>query len=82
MRKAPSSDSLLIRTYSLALRLSLSLQLFSVAGALATKGVEIESFSAPADRTGDQWFCVRLSSPLTDLEALKPAVKEAAQITI
>ncbi|XP_075896019.1 D-3-phosphoglycerate dehydrogenase [Nelusetta ayraudi] len=56
--------------------------LSSVAGALATKGVEIESFSAPADRTGDQWFSVRLSSPLTDLDALKPAVKEAAQLTI
>lgn len=80
MKKAPSFDSLLIHTCSLSLLLSL--QLFSVSGALATKGVEIESFSAPADRTGDQWFCVRLSSPLADLDALKPAVEEAAQISI
>uniref|UniRef100_UPI0037E83087 D-3-phosphoglycerate dehydrogenase n=1 Tax=Semicossyphus pulcher TaxID=241346 RepID=UPI0037E83087 len=56
--------------------------LSSVAGRLAAEGVEIESFSAPADRTGDLWFCVGVSSLLSDLGALKPLVKEAAQLTI
>lgn len=49
---------------------------------LATEGVEIESFSAPADRTGDLWYCVGVSSPLGNLDALKPLVKEAAQLTV
>ncbi|XP_031153860.1 D-3-phosphoglycerate dehydrogenase [Sander lucioperca] len=56
--------------------------LSSVAGLLATEGVEIESYSAPADRTGDLWYCVGVSSLLRDLSALKPLVKEAAQLTI
>ncbi|KAL7385220.1 hypothetical protein ABVT39_017874 [Epinephelus coioides] len=56
--------------------------LSSVAGLLATEGVEIESFSAPADRTGDLWYCVGVSSLLRDLSALKPLVKEAAQLSI
>nr|XP_046260621.1 D-3-phosphoglycerate dehydrogenase [Scatophagus argus] len=56
--------------------------LSSVAGLLATEGVEIESFSAPADRTGDLWYCVGVSSLLRDLSALKPLVKEAAQLAI
>ncbi|KAM9347049.1 D-3-phosphoglycerate dehydrogenase [Symphorus nematophorus] len=56
--------------------------LSSVAGLLATEGVEIESFSAPADRSGDLWYCVGVSSLLRDLSALKPLVKEAAQLTI
>ncbi|XP_062287151.1 D-3-phosphoglycerate dehydrogenase [Scomber scombrus] len=54
----------------------------SVAGLLATEGVEIESFSAPADRTGDLWYCVGVSSPLRDLSALKSLAKEVAQFTI
>lgn len=56
--------------------------LSSVAGLLATEGVEIQSFSAPADGTGDVWFCVGVSSFLRDLSALKPLVKDAAQISI
>ncbi|XP_040912420.1 D-3-phosphoglycerate dehydrogenase [Toxotes jaculatrix] len=56
--------------------------LSSVAGVLATEGVEIESFSAPSDRTGDLWYCVGVSSLLRDLGALKALVKEAAQLTI
>ncbi|XP_044073634.1 D-3-phosphoglycerate dehydrogenase [Siniperca chuatsi] len=56
--------------------------LSSVAGRLATEGVEIESFSAPADRTGDLWYCVGVSSLLRDLSALNPLVKEAAQLSI
>ncbi|XP_030285300.1 D-3-phosphoglycerate dehydrogenase [Sparus aurata] len=56
--------------------------LSSVAGLLTTEGVEIESFSAPADRSGDLWYCVGVSSPLRDLGALKPLVKEAAQLTV
>uniref|UniRef100_A0A8D3AS31 phosphoglycerate dehydrogenase n=1 Tax=Scophthalmus maximus TaxID=52904 RepID=A0A8D3AS31_SCOMX len=56
--------------------------LSSVAGLLATEGVEIESFSAPSDRTGDLWYCVGLSSLLKDLGALKSLVKEAAQLAI
>lgn len=51
-------------------------------GLLTSEGVEIESFSAPADRSGDLWYCVGLSSPLRDLGALKPLVKEAAQLTV
>uniref|UniRef100_A0A4W5QMR5 Phosphoglycerate dehydrogenase n=1 Tax=Hucho hucho TaxID=62062 RepID=A0A4W5QMR5_9TELE len=54
----------------------------SVTGLLATAGVEIESFSAPAARSGDQWYCVGLSSLLGDLGALKPSVKEAAQLSV
>uniref|UniRef100_A0A3Q3MPS5 phosphoglycerate dehydrogenase n=1 Tax=Labrus bergylta TaxID=56723 RepID=A0A3Q3MPS5_9LABR len=56
--------------------------LSSVAGCLASEGVEIESFSAPADRTGDLWYCVGISSLLRDLGALKPLVKDAAQLTV
>ncbi|XP_028249554.1 D-3-phosphoglycerate dehydrogenase [Parambassis ranga] len=56
--------------------------LSSVAGVLATEGVEIESFSAPADRTGDLWYCVGVSSLLRDLSALKSLVKDAAQLCI
>ncbi|XP_071781414.1 D-3-phosphoglycerate dehydrogenase [Centroberyx gerrardi] len=54
----------------------------SVAGLLASAGVEMESFSAPAARTGDLWYCVGVSSLLGDLGALKPLVKEAAQLAI
>uniref|UniRef100_A0A674B219 D-3-phosphoglycerate dehydrogenase n=1 Tax=Salmo trutta TaxID=8032 RepID=A0A674B219_SALTR len=54
----------------------------SVTGLLATAGVEMESFSAPAARNGDQWYCVGLSSLLGDLGALKPLVKEAAQLSV
>lgn len=54
----------------------------SVAGLLASEGVQIESFSAPVDSTGDLWYCVGVSSLLRDLGALKPLVKEAAQLTI
>ncbi|KAE8299330.1 D-3-phosphoglycerate dehydrogenase [Larimichthys crocea] len=56
--------------------------LSSVAGLLATEGVEIESFSAPADRSGDLWYCVGVSSLLRDLSALQSLVKEAAQLAI
>ncbi|XP_047457942.1 D-3-phosphoglycerate dehydrogenase [Mugil cephalus] len=56
--------------------------LSSVAGALATGGVEIQSFSAPADRSGDLWYCVGVSSALPDLSALKPLVVDAAQLSI
>ncbi|CAB1346646.1 unnamed protein product [Coregonus sp. 'balchen'] len=54
----------------------------SVTGLLATAGVEMESFSAPAARSGDQWYCVGLSSLFGDLGALKPLVKEAAQLSV
>ncbi|CDQ57778.1 unnamed protein product [Oncorhynchus mykiss] len=54
----------------------------SVTGLLATAGVEMESFSAPAARSGDQWYCVGLSSLLGDLGALKPFVKAAAQVSV
>ncbi|CAB1328482.1 unnamed protein product [Coregonus sp. 'balchen'] len=54
----------------------------AVTGLLATVGVEMESFSAPADRSGDQWYCVGLSSLLGDLGALKPLVKEAGQLSV
>ncbi|XP_035030934.2 D-3-phosphoglycerate dehydrogenase [Hippoglossus stenolepis] len=56
--------------------------LTSVAGVLATEGVEIESFSTPSDRSGDLWYCVGVSSLLRDLGALKSSVKESAQLTI
>uniref|UniRef100_I3JQ92 D-3-phosphoglycerate dehydrogenase n=1 Tax=Oreochromis niloticus TaxID=8128 RepID=I3JQ92_ORENI len=54
--------------------------LSSLAGVLATEGVEIESFSAPADRSGDLWYCVGVSSLLRDLSALNSVVKDAAQL--
>uniref|UniRef100_A0A672YKF2 phosphoglycerate dehydrogenase n=1 Tax=Sphaeramia orbicularis TaxID=375764 RepID=A0A672YKF2_9TELE len=54
----------------------------SVAGLLASEGVQIESFSAPVDSTGDLWYCVGVSSLLRDLGVLKPLVKEAAQLAI
>ncbi|KAM4731756.1 D-3-phosphoglycerate dehydrogenase [Anableps anableps] len=56
--------------------------LSSVAGVLASEGVQIESFSAPVDHTGDVWYCVGVSSPLRDLSVLKPLVKDAAQLSI
>ncbi|XP_076026144.1 D-3-phosphoglycerate dehydrogenase [Genypterus blacodes] len=56
--------------------------LTSVAGCLATEGVEIESFIAPAGGEGDQWYYVGVSAPLGSLAALKPLVKEAAQLTV
>lgn len=56
--------------------------LTSVAGLLAAEGVEIQSFSAPAEGTGDLWYCVGVSSPFKDLAALKHLVKDAAQISI
>uniref|UniRef100_A0A8C3ATZ2 D-3-phosphoglycerate dehydrogenase n=1 Tax=Cyclopterus lumpus TaxID=8103 RepID=A0A8C3ATZ2_CYCLU len=56
--------------------------LSSVAGLLATEGVEIESFSAPTAHSGDLWYCVGVSSLPRDLSALKPLVKEAAHLTI
>ncbi|TNN64411.1 D-3-phosphoglycerate dehydrogenase [Liparis tanakae] len=49
---------------------------------LASEGVEIESFSAPTARSGDLWYCVGVSSLSPDLGALKPLVKEAAQVTV
>ncbi|XP_023192771.1 D-3-phosphoglycerate dehydrogenase [Xiphophorus maculatus] len=54
----------------------------SVAGVLASEGVQIESFSAPADHTGDVWYCVGVSSLLQDLNVLKPLVKNVAQLSI
>merc|ERR1739838_110933 len=54
----------------------------SLAGLLATAGVRMESFSAPAAQTEDLWYCMGLSSLLGDLGALKPLVKEAVQLTI
>uniref|UniRef100_A0A8C6WXE7 Phosphoglycerate dehydrogenase n=1 Tax=Neogobius melanostomus TaxID=47308 RepID=A0A8C6WXE7_9GOBI len=56
--------------------------LLSVVGVLAAEGVQIESFSAPVNHTGEQWFCVGLSKLLTDLNVLKPIVTDAAQVTI
>ncbi|XP_069558635.1 D-3-phosphoglycerate dehydrogenase [Brachyistius frenatus] len=56
--------------------------LSSVAGLLATEGVQIESFSAPASQSGDLWYCVGVSSLLRDLGALNPLVKDAAQLSI
>lgn len=54
----------------------------SVAGVLATEGVQIESFSAPVNHTGEQWYCVGVSKLLQDLNVLKPIVTDAAQVTI
>ncbi|XP_042562234.1 D-3-phosphoglycerate dehydrogenase [Clupea harengus] len=54
----------------------------SITGALAAAGVEMESFSAPAARGGEQWYCAGTSSLMGDLGSLKALVKEAAQITV
>ncbi|XP_057707466.1 D-3-phosphoglycerate dehydrogenase [Corythoichthys intestinalis] len=58
------------------------LLLSSLAGLLATERIQIESFSAPAERSGDAscWYCVGVSSLLRNLSALKPLVQEAAQL--
>ncbi|XP_047226228.1 D-3-phosphoglycerate dehydrogenase [Girardinichthys multiradiatus] len=56
--------------------------LSSVAGVLASEGVQIESFSAPVDHTGDVWYCVGVLSLLRDLSVLKPLVKNVAQLSI
>uniref|UniRef100_A0A1A8KHY9 D-3-phosphoglycerate dehydrogenase n=1 Tax=Nothobranchius kuhntae TaxID=321403 RepID=A0A1A8KHY9_NOTKU len=82
------SDSVFRQPVSLAGNLlffqaSASPQLLSsVAGVLASEGVQIESFSAPVDHTGDVWYCVGVSSPLQDLSALEPLVKDAAQLCV
>ncbi|XP_066544113.1 D-3-phosphoglycerate dehydrogenase isoform X1 [Amia ocellicauda] len=54
----------------------------SVAGVLAAAGLQMESFSASLDPAGDQWCCVGVSSLLGDLSALKPLVREAAQLCV
>ncbi|XP_038157122.1 D-3-phosphoglycerate dehydrogenase [Cyprinodon tularosa] len=56
--------------------------LSSVAGVLASEGVQIDSFSAPVDHNGDVWYCLGVSSLLPDLSVLKSLVKDAAQLTI
>uniref|UniRef100_A0A3B4B8D1 D-isomer specific 2-hydroxyacid dehydrogenase NAD-binding domain-containing protein n=1 Tax=Periophthalmus magnuspinnatus TaxID=409849 RepID=A0A3B4B8D1_9GOBI len=52
------------------------------AGVLVTEGVQIESFSAPVNHMGEQWYCVGVSKLLKDLNVLKPLVTEAAQVTL
>lgn len=54
----------------------------SITDLLATAGVEMQSFSGPATRDGDQWYCVGLSSLLGDMGALNSLVKEAAQLSV
>uniref|UniRef100_A0A146ZXD0 D-3-phosphoglycerate dehydrogenase n=1 Tax=Fundulus heteroclitus TaxID=8078 RepID=A0A146ZXD0_FUNHE len=82
------SDSVFRQPVSLTgnllfLRASADPQLLSsVAGVLASEGVQIESFSAPVDHTGDVWYCVGVSSLLRDLSVLKPLVQDAAQLSI
>ncbi|XP_054644197.1 D-3-phosphoglycerate dehydrogenase [Dunckerocampus dactyliophorus] len=55
--------------------------LSSVAGLLAAEGVQIESFSAPTERSGDVWYCLGVSSLLADLRAFKPLAQEVAQLS-
>ncbi|XP_051761423.1 D-3-phosphoglycerate dehydrogenase [Ctenopharyngodon idella] len=56
--------------------------LLSVTGVLAAAGVELESFSASTASSGDQWYCMGISSLLGDIGAFKSLVKEAAQLTV
>ncbi|XP_053733387.1 D-3-phosphoglycerate dehydrogenase isoform X2 [Synchiropus splendidus] len=56
--------------------------LSSVAGLLATAGVEVLSFSASADGAGDPWFCVGVSSLLPSLDVVKSSVQDVAQLSI
>ncbi|XDV29999.1 hypothetical protein PO909_033010 [Leuciscus waleckii] len=56
--------------------------LLSITGVLAAAGVELESFSASTASSGDQWYCMGISSLLGDIGALKSLVKEAAQLTV
>ncbi|KAM8858138.1 D-3-phosphoglycerate dehydrogenase isoform 1-T2 [Synchiropus picturatus] len=56
--------------------------LSSMAGLLATAGVEVLSFSASADGAGDPWFCVGVSSLLPSLDVLKSSVQDVAQLSI
>ncbi|XP_023662020.1 D-3-phosphoglycerate dehydrogenase [Paramormyrops kingsleyae] len=61
---------------------SAPLLLSEIAGVLAAAGVGIESFTASAACDGDQWCCVGLSSPLSDLSVLKSVVNEANQVSV
>ncbi|XP_026126992.1 D-3-phosphoglycerate dehydrogenase-like [Carassius auratus] len=56
--------------------------LLSVTRVLADAGVELQSFSASTAGGGEQWCCMGISSLLGDIGALKPLVKEAAQLTV
>lgn len=56
--------------------------LLSVTGVLAAAGVELESLSASTAISGDQWYCMGISSLLPDIGALKSLVEEAAQLTV
>uniref|UniRef100_A0A672JVY9 Phosphoglycerate dehydrogenase n=1 Tax=Sinocyclocheilus grahami TaxID=75366 RepID=A0A672JVY9_SINGR len=51
----------------------------SLSGVLAAAGVELQSFSASTAGSGEQWYCMGISSLLGDIGALKSFVKEAAQ---
>ncbi|KAK7939549.1 hypothetical protein WMY93_002875 [Mugilogobius chulae] len=50
--------------------------LSSVVGVLATEGVQIESFSAPVNHTGEQWYCVGVTKLLRTCEAEEQQRKE------
>ncbi|XP_052462591.1 D-3-phosphoglycerate dehydrogenase-like [Carassius gibelio] len=54
----------------------------SVTGVLAAAGVELQSFSASTASSGEQWYCMGISSLLGDIGALKSLAKEAAQLTV
>nr|XP_006636588.1 PREDICTED: D-3-phosphoglycerate dehydrogenase [Lepisosteus oculatus] len=54
----------------------------SVAGVLAAAGLQMETFSASSSTTGEQWCCVGVSSLLSDLNVLKPHVKEVTQLSV
>uniref|UniRef100_A0A8C2HVW1 D-3-phosphoglycerate dehydrogenase n=1 Tax=Cyprinus carpio TaxID=7962 RepID=A0A8C2HVW1_CYPCA len=56
--------------------------LLSVTGVLAAAGVELQSFSASTASSGEQWYCMGISSLLGDIGALKSLAKEAAQLTV
>lgn len=54
----------------------------SFSGVLAAAGVELQSFSASTASSGEQWYCMGISSLLGDIGALKSLAKEAAQLTV
>ncbi|XP_066497030.1 D-3-phosphoglycerate dehydrogenase [Hoplias malabaricus] len=54
----------------------------AVTGVLAAAGMEMDFFSASTASDGDQWYSVGIKSLLGDLSALKPLVKEAAQLAV
>ncbi|XP_051871909.1 D-3-phosphoglycerate dehydrogenase [Pristis pectinata] len=54
----------------------------SVAGVLASAGIQIESYNVTTAMEGDQWCIMKTTSLLVDLNLLEPYIKLSIQLTI